>query len=85
MLIEQFGNINSEKIISGISISGIDVSGLTKEEAKAKLDVIYDEKKNQEIKIKYNDYESSLNPIIMEVNYDTENAVNEAFKCKREN
>ena len=30
-------NINNEKIIGGISISGIDVSGLTKEEANQKI------------------------------------------------
>ena len=37
-------NINNEKIISGVSIKGIEVSGLTKEEAKAKLETIYTEK-----------------------------------------
>ena len=49
-------NINKEKIISGVSIKGIEVSGLTKEEAKAKLETIYTDARNmRELKniIKY--------------------------------
>ena len=72
-------NMNSNKILSGVSIKGIDVSGLTKEEAKAKLDLIYNEKKEKEINLKYEDYVSSLNPTLMEVNYDVEKAVDEAY------
>lgn len=71
-------NINNEKIISGVSISGVDVSGLSKEEAVAKMTDIYNEKKEKEIPIKYQDYETTLNPTLMEVNYDVEKAVNEA-------
>ena len=76
-------NINNEKLISGISIEGIDVSGLSKDEAKAKLENIYNEKKAQEIKLKYEDYESTLNPTIMEVNYDIEKAINDAYLTGR--
>ena len=49
-------NINNDKIMSGISIEGIDMSGLTKEEAMANLQSIYDEKKEKEIAIKYEDF-----------------------------
>lgn len=71
-------NINNEKIIKGISISGIDVSGLTKEEATEKLNTIYNEKKEKEIPIKYQDYETTLTPAVMEVSYGVEKAVEEA-------
>lgn len=71
-------NINNEKIMNGVSISGIDVSGLSKEEAKEKMDSIYQEKKEREIGIKYKEYETTLNPTLMEVNYEIENAVEEA-------
>ncbi len=74
-----FVNINNEKIISGVSISGIDVSGLTKEEAKAKINEVYQEKKEKEIEIKYEDYETTLNPSLMEVEFETEKAVEEAY------
>ena len=72
-------NINNQKIISGVSIKGVEVSGLTKEEAISKLKTIYQEKKEKEIDIKYEDYETSLNPTLMEVNYEIEKAVDEAY------
>ena len=76
-------NINNEKIISGVTIKGIEVSGLTKEEAKAKLETVYSEKKNKNIMLQYEDLESELNPTLMEVNYDLEKAVNEAYSLGR--
>lgn len=72
-------NINNEKIVNGVTIANIDVSGLTKEEANNKLEEIYQTKKEKEIEIKYQDYETTLNPTIMEVNYETEKAVEEAY------
>lgn len=72
-------NINNEKIISGISIQGIDVSGLSKEEANAKIMDIYQQKKETEIGIQYKEYETSLNPTLMEVQYEIEKAVEEAY------
>ena len=65
--------------MSGISIAGIDMSGLTKEEAASKLELIYNEKKEKEINLKYEEYVSSLNPTLMEVNYEIEKAVGEAY------
>lgn len=72
-------NINNAKILSGITIEGIEVSGLSKEEAIAKMNLLYQEKKEKEINIKYQDYEASLNPTIMEVNYEIEKAVEDAL------
>ena len=72
-------NMNNEKIVNGISIAGIDVSGLSKEEAKEKINNLYEEKKSKEIGIKYQEYENTLNPTLLEVNYDTEKAVEEAY------
>ena len=71
-------NLNNENIISGVSISGVSVSGLSKTEAMEKMKNIYDEKKEKEIGLKYEDYETSLNPTLMEVNYKVEDAVNKA-------
>ena len=78
-----FLNINNQNIISGVSISGIDVSGLSKEEAKAKIENVYNEKIEKEVSIKYEEYETTLNPTLMEVNYDIEKAINEADKVGR--
>ena len=76
-------NIENEKMISGISIEGIEVSGLTNEEAKAKVEAIYNQKKEKEINIKYEDYESTLNPTLMEVEYNVDKAVETAYKIGR--
>ncbi len=78
-------NINNSKIISGVKIEGIDVSGLSKDEAKAKLEAIYNEKKEKEIPIKYNEFESSINPSMIELNYNIEKAVDEAINVGRNN
>lgn len=81
-----FVNMNNDKIMSGISIAGIDMSGLTKDEATSKLNLIYNEKKEKEIGLKYQEYESTLNPTLMEVNYEVEKAVDEAYKIgKKDN
>ena len=76
-------NINNEKIISGVTIKGIEVSGLTKEEAVAKLETTYAEKKENNIMLQYEEFESELNPTVMELNYDIEEAVNEAYSLGR--
>lgn len=79
-----FANFKKEKIISGVSISGVDVSGLSQEEAKAKISELYQEKKEKEIALQYEDYETTLNPTLMEVNYDIEKAVEEAYLIGKE-
>lgn len=76
-------NINSNKIISGISINNIEVSGLTKEEAKQKLETIIKEKTSKEIMLKYQDFETELSPELIEVKYDLDNAVDVAFQVGR--
>ena len=77
-------NINNEKIISGVTIKGVEVSGLTKEEAIAKIETVYSEKINNNIMLQYQDLESELNPTLMEVKYDIEKAVNEAYSLGRD-
>ena len=76
-------NINNEKIISGVTIKGIEVSGLTKEEAIAKLETTYVQKKENNIMLQYQDFESELNPTLMEINYDIAKAVDEAYSIGR--
>ena len=44
-------NINNDKIISGVKIKGIDVSGLTEDEAKSKIELIYQEKNSRDIEL----------------------------------
>lgn len=78
-------NINNSTIISGVKIEGIEVSGLSKEEARIKLETIYTEKVNKEIPIKYNEFESSINPSMIELKYNIDKAVEEAINVGRNN
>ena len=71
-------NINNEKIVSGVKIQGIDVSGLSKEEAKSKLELVFNEKKQKEIELQYQDYNTTINPEVLETNYNIDTAVDEA-------
>ena len=78
-------NINNSNIVSGVKIEGIDVSGLSKEEAKAKLEEIYQEKNQNDILLKYEDYETNINSEVLETNYDIEKAVNQAISVGKTN
>lgn len=71
-------NIGNEKIIKGVSISGIDVSGLSKEEAKEKIESVYNEKKEKDITLKHGEYETTLSPVLMELDYKIDEAVENA-------
>lgn len=76
-------NMANMNILSGITIKGIDVSGLSKAEAIEKLSKIVDEKLTKEINVKYEEYESTINPSLMEASFDIESAVNEAYSYGR--
>lgn len=72
-------NMNNSKIASGVKIEGVEVSGLTKEEAKGKIETIYQEKQEKEISIRYQEYESSINPTLIESNYNIDKSIDEAM------
>ena len=71
-------NINNNNILNGVKIEGIDVSGLSREEAKTKIETVYNAKKEEDIILKYNDFETTISQDILETNYDLDKAVNEA-------
>lgn len=77
-------NISNDKIISGISINGIEVSGLTKTEAKGKLDTIIAEKLKKDITLKHEEYETNINAKLIEVKYDVDKALDTAYNTGRD-
>ena len=72
-------NISNENIVNGVSINGVDVSGLSKEEAKTKIESIYNEKKEKDISLKHGEYETTLSPVLMEVDYKIDEAIENAY------
>ena len=77
-------NMNNEKIVRGVTIGNTEVSGMSKQEAIEKLNNIYQEKKDKEIGIRYEEYETTLNNEILEVNYDIDKAVEEAYNIGKQ-
>lgn len=77
-------NINNNNILNGVKIEGIDVSGLSREEAKAKIETVYNAKKEEDIILKYNDFEITISQDILETNYDLDKAVNEAISLGKD-
>ena len=72
-------NINNKNIANGISILGIDVSGLSKDEATTKINNAILENIPSEIKLKHNDYETSINTNTLEISIDVPSAINTAY------
>ena len=77
-------NVNNDKIITGVYINDIDMSGLSKEEAKGKLETIILDKKNKSLALKYNDYETEISPELIDVNYDLDEIVDNAYNIGRD-
>ena len=77
-------NLGNTKIMKGIMIGDIDVSNMTKEEAKQTLEEIYSEKAKNEIYLRYGENETAITYEALEVQYQIENAVNEAYEVGRE-
>lgn len=70
--------MGNSTIAKNITINNIDVSGLTKEQAKQKLDEIVQNKNT--INLKYNDdYETTIYYSNLGINYDISSAVNKAY------
>ncbi len=72
-------NISNDKILSGVSIMGIDVSKLSQQEATDKLNEIIQSKCEDDITLKYKDYETTVNGKQINAKFDVEKAVNEAY------
>lgn len=67
-------------IANGIFIKGINMSGLTKEEAIQKISSYISSSIPEEIKLKHNDYETSLSTEQLSVYFNTDEAVEMAYQ-----
>lgn len=74
-----FLNNKNENIISGIHIKGIDVSNLSIDEAKEKIQNYINENLPENINLVHNDYETSIPMSALNVNFDIDSVVNQAY------
>ncbi len=77
-------NINNDKIISGISILGIDVSDLTKEEATTKINKNLNTRLNSELVFSHNEQLYNILPNQLECSYNVSEAVDKAYSYGRD-
>ncbi len=75
-----FLNSKNANIISGISIKGIDVSNLSVDEAKETLQNYINENLPENITLVHNEYETSIPLSSLNVSFDIDSAVNQAYE-----
>ena len=76
-------NLNNTKIINGISVLGVDISSQSKEDAIQTISSYISKNIPTEIKLKHNDYETSIATENLNISFDIEKAVNEAYSIGR--
>lgn len=77
-------NINNNKILNNISIMGIDVGNMTIEEARESINETIETKKLEELTLKKDEFETSLNLTGINFNFDMDSAINEAYSIGRD-
>lgn len=76
-------NINSTRIMQGISIQGIDVSNLTQDEATQKVKSVVNEYVTKQLNVKHLDFEGVFPPEQFGVNFDVDSAIATAYSLGR--
>ncbi len=77
-------NINKNTIVSGVSIKGIDVSGLTKEEAYNKVETIVNEKLAKSFTLTHNDISTTVSAQQLGANFDIASSIDTAYTIGKE-
>lgn len=73
-------NNNTNRITKGIYISNVDVSGLTKDEARQKVTNYVNSSISEEIKLKHNDFETSISTSQLSIYFNIDEAVDIAYQ-----
>lgn len=73
-------NTQNEKIIKGVYIINVDVSNLTKEEAKQKVTNYINSNIPEEIKLTHNDFETSISTSQLSIYFNIDEAVDIAYQ-----
>lgn len=77
-------NIGNTNIMKGVFVNEIDLSGMSQNEAKEKLEKLAEEKKSKEITLTLGEYSTTINATIMELKYDINSAIEEAYAVGRD-
>lgn len=77
-------NLNSTKVLSGISVRNIDIGGLTKEEAIDLINKSVEYEKTREVQLTANGEMNTMTLEQIEIEYLVEDAVNKAYSIGRD-
>lgn len=76
-------NLTNDKIIEGVSIKGIELVGLSKDDAKLEIEEAITEQLSMQISLNYNQYETSISPEQIEAKYNIDKAIENAYQYGR--
>ena len=77
-------NLINQNIIAGVCIKGLDVSNLSKSDARYQLENYIEENLPEEIKLKHGDFEATISLSQIGAEFDTKQAVNTAYNVGRQ-
>ncbi len=72
-------NVTNDKILNKVSVMGIDIGGMSREEAQETIEEIVENKLSEELTLKKDDYETTINAAQINAQYDVETAINKAY------
>lgn len=75
-----YNHSNNTKVSNNIFINGIEISGLTLDESKSKINDYYSDKLSTDITLVYNDYKHYIKTSEINLNYDLNSAVEYAYE-----
>ena len=76
-------NIGSDKILQNVKIQYINVARMTQADAKEMLEGKFEEKKKNQIKLKHNDFETTISLEQLDVTTNIDDKVQEAYSIGR--
>ena len=75
-------NLN-KNIINGIKVDNVDLSNMSLEDGRNKLNNYINTRLNNNIKFNYEEYNVEVNPLDIGITYNVEEAINEAYNVGR--
>ena len=76
-------NDRNTNLAKGLYVKGVDVSGLSYDDAKVKIENYLNSSMKENITLKHNEYDTTINIEQLEVKFDVESALNAAYQYTR--
>lgn len=77
-------NLTNDKIIDGVKVKGVELVGLSREDAKLEIEEVVQQQLGMQITLKYENYETSISPAQIEASYCVDEAIEKAYAVGRD-